>query len=48
MKVVQTNKCAYCPHEVDYLEDFLFSCRTTIQFWIQVEIHISLVTGKHF
>ena len=35
-------------HEVDYLEHFFFNCRTTIQFWKQVETHISLVTGKHF
>ena len=34
--------------EVDYLEDFFFNCHTTIQFWKQVETHISLVTGKHF
>ena len=47
MKVCDTNKCSYCPEEVDFLEHFFYNCQYVKRLWSFVENKLSGELGKH-
>ena len=37
MKVVDSNKCTYCPERIDFIEHFFFSCPSIYPLWRYIE-----------
>ena len=37
MKVKETNRCSYCPDQIDYMEHFFYSCPVVHEFWKYIE-----------
>ena len=42
MKIKETNRCSYCPDQIDYMEHFFCSCPAVHDFWIHIEKNVSL------
>ena len=46
MKIKETNKCTYCPDNVDYMEHFFCNCPVVQYFWIYIEKILLYKTDK--
>ena len=41
MNVARSNRCSYCPDEVDFIEHFFFYCPSIKSFWTEVEYSLT-------
>ena len=46
MGLKSTNKCDYCPNEIDFIEHFFFNCNKVKPLWVAVESLIYQLTGQ--
>ena len=47
MKIKNTNRCDYCPHEIDFIEHFFYNCNQIKPLWIHIENMINAKIGKN-
>ena len=44
MGIVETNKCAFCPEDIDFIEHFFYNCRVSKKLWCHVERMLNVIT----